>query len=75
MLRIVNEACERTQRECLIALHAGRWLDALRSAQRGYWLSPDQRSARLLALCHLIGGNWLKAAAFAQLADTSSEAP
>jgi hypothetical protein len=55
-------------------LQAGRWPDAIRSAQRRYWLSPDHHAARLLALCHLLGGNWLKAAAFAQLADASNEA-
>jgi hypothetical protein len=51
-----------------LLLRAGRPGEALRHARRSYALRPDPRSARLLAVCHLLCGNWTSAIAIAQLA-------
>ena len=63
LLRSVAEACGESRRRCLASLRAGRLAEALRQARRGYALCPDERSSRLLAVCHLVNGNWARAIA------------
>lgn len=45
-------------RRTLRGLCDGRLADALRTARRRAELSPDRDAARLLAVCHLFGGNF-----------------
>jgi methionyl-tRNA synthetase len=66
LLRRVAEASERCRRRALVFLRAGRRADALREAHRAHALRPDARSVRLLSVCHLLAGNWLKAIALTQ---------
>ena len=66
-LRSAAEASRGHRRRCLLLLRAGRHGEALRQAQRAYALHPDPRSARLLAVCHLLCGHWISALAIAQL--------
>ncbi|MGA2032285.1 MAG: hypothetical protein ABSG68_08530 [Thermoguttaceae bacterium] len=66
LLRQVSDAALSTRRRCLRALHAGHVPEALRHARRLYALCPDQPAARLLAVCHLLQGNWAAAATMAQ---------
>ncbi|HID78650.1 MAG TPA: hypothetical protein EYP56_21990 [Planctomycetaceae bacterium] len=68
LLRDVRAGCQQTRRQCLVALDEGRLSDALRYAYRRFWLSPDAAACRLLAVCHLLAGNWIKALRFARLA-------
>ena len=65
LLRSAAEASEQIRRRCLLRLRAGRTFDALHLARRLYGLSPDARSARLLAVCHLARRNWAAARAMA----------
>ena len=67
LLRAVKEARRGHRRRCLLLLRAGRLTEALQQARRGYALCADQRSARLLAVCHLVCGNWMRAITLAPL--------
>jgi hypothetical protein len=66
LLRRVMEAAEASRRRCLCALRGGRTAEALRHARRWYALCPDRSAARLLAVCHLLAGDWPAAAAMAR---------
>ena len=68
LLQAVEEAWREHRRRCLLLLRAGRLAEALQQARRGYALSADQRSARLLAVCHLVCGNWVRAITLAAAA-------
>ncbi|MFH1918620.1 MAG: hypothetical protein ABIP48_01860 [Planctomycetota bacterium] len=68
LLGSAHAACAGYRRRCLWHLRAGRIAEALRQAHRGHALCPDARSARLLAVCHLLSGNWARAITLAQLA-------
>ena len=72
LLGSAHEACAGHRRRCLLFLRTGRLSEALRQAHRCYALCPDERSARLLAVCHLLSGNWTRAIALAQLAGEES---
>lgn len=61
LLRAVEKVRREHRRRCLLLLRAGRLTEALQQARRGYALCADQRSARLLAVCHLVCGNWTRA--------------
>lgn len=50
-------ACEAARRRALVALAQGRPADALRDARQAYDFDPSDRAARLLAVCHWLGGN------------------
>jgi hypothetical protein len=67
LLRRTTAAVLDSRRLCLRALRAGRTAEALRLARRLYALAPDRSAARLLAVCHLLRGNWTAAAAMAHL--------
>ena len=69
LLRRVTGAVQAGRRQCLRLLRVGRVGEALRHARRLYALSPDRPAARLLAVCHLLQGNWIAAATMAQIAD------
>ena len=71
LLRRVTDAAAADRRRCLRALDAGRLADALRHARRLYAFCPDRPAARLLAVCHFLGGNWTAAVAMAQIAERS----
>lgn len=73
LLRRVMEATETSRQHCLCALRAGRISKAIRHARRLQAFSPDQSSARLLAVCQLLQGNWLAATAMARIADYQQE--
>jgi len=68
LLRSAAEACRESRRRCLLFLRAGRLAEAVRQARRGYSLCPDERSSRLLAVCHLARGDWARAVAMVDLA-------
>jgi len=68
LLRIAAQACAGRRRRSLQLLRAGRLSEALYQAHRCYAQCPDARSARLLAVCHLVCGNWTQAIALAQFA-------
>jgi len=53
LLRRIDESGSQTRRRCLKNLREGRFAAAVRCARRGFALSPDERSARLLAVCLL----------------------
>ena len=69
LLRQVTDAVQASRRRCLGLLRIGRAREALGHARRAYALSPDRPAARLLAVCHLLQGNWIAAVAMAQIAD------
>ena len=47
--------------------------EALRQARRLYALSPDRATARLLAVCHVLCGNWTAAVAAGNRGELSRE--
>ncbi|HUT11987.1 MAG TPA: hypothetical protein VMY42_15915 [Thermoguttaceae bacterium] len=61
LLGRIVQSCGRTRRRCLEDLRAGRFSQAVRRARRGFALSPDERSARLLAVCLLCRGEFVEA--------------
>jgi hypothetical protein len=61
LLRRVAGAGRACRRQCLRSLRAGRIGEALHHARRLYALFPDRPAARLLAVCHLLRGNWAAA--------------
>jgi hypothetical protein len=69
LLRTAVEAIQAGRRRCLWSLRAGRARPALRQARRLYALSPDRSTARLLAVCHVLCGNWTAAVATARIAE------
>jgi hypothetical protein len=68
LLRRATDAALANRRRCLRSLRRGRVSEALRHARRLYALCPNRSAARLLAVCHLVQGNWAAAAAFARQA-------
>jgi len=68
LLASAREACNQRRRRCLLHLRAGRLPEAFRQARRCYAMCPDERSARLLAICHLLCRNWTGAIAASRLA-------
>jgi len=68
LLRSVAEASRESRRRCLLLLRAGRVAEALRQARRCYTLRPDEHSARLLAVCCLLGKRWAEALSIARFA-------
>ena len=73
LLRRVMQAAQTSRQRCLCALRAGRISEAVRHARRLQALCPDRSSARLLAVCQLLQGNWLAAATMARIADSQQE--
>jgi len=69
LLRRVTDEVQASRRRCLWSLRCGRADEALLHARRSYTLCPDRAAARLLALCHLLQGNWTAAVTWAQIAD------
>ena len=69
LLRCITEAAQTTRQRCLHALRGGRIAEAVRHAHRLRALCPDQSSARLLAVCQLLEGNWLSAATTARIVE------
>jgi hypothetical protein len=65
LLRLAEQAYRRTRLRCLRALEARRTSEALRQAHRCHWIRPGADSARLLALCTLLRGDWPAAVALA----------
>lgn len=61
LLKSMAEASLRTRRRCLVHLRAGRISAALAQARRAFALRPEKRSARLLAVCHLLNGDFREA--------------
>jgi hypothetical protein len=50
-------------------LRVGRFSDALRHARRFHILCSDPLATRLLAVSHLLSGNWPAATALARITD------
>ncbi len=69
LLRRATDAAQANRRRCLRLLRAGRVQDALRYARRWYAFSRSRPAARLLAVCHLLQGDWMGAVTIAQIAD------
>ncbi len=61
LLRRFNEAFGQQRLQVLAALGRGQTTAARRHAIRLYQLRPDAESARLLAVCQLITGNFARA--------------
>jgi len=61
LLNGVAETWRRTRRWCLAELRAEQIPRALEHARRAYALCPNQRSARLLAVCLFYCGDFDKA--------------
>ena len=71
-LGLLHDAADTVQAgrcRALRALCAGRVPEALHYACYAYGLSPDRPAARLLAVCHLLLGNWRAAARMAEIAE------
>lgn len=62
LLRAVHEAYQQTRLACLARLRTGEHRSALRLARRCHELSASSDSARLLAVCALLAGDWPSAA-------------
>ena len=69
LLRRTAEAVEASRRRALLALRTGRAADALHHARRLHTICPSPSTARLLAVCHLLNGDWTAALAAARGAD------
>lgn len=69
ILRRAADATRQTRRACLRAIRAGRYAAALTYARRYRRLQPHDDSARLLAVCHLLCGQWHSALLAAQEVD------
>jgi len=67
LLKRATEACRRSRRHCLLHLRAGRIPEALRQARRGYAMQCDESSARLLAVCYLLAGDFREATRMARI--------
>lgn len=67
MLRQFENTCYHQRCLSLTALRDGRNQAATRHASRLYQLQPDADSARLLAVCLLISGNFVQACRIAGL--------
>jgi hypothetical protein len=67
LLRQLTASASTSRHRCLRALRDGRLADALRHARRFHALSPGPTATRLLAVCHLLRGDWFSAAAYARL--------
>ena len=67
LLHGVARARRESRRRCLWCLRTGQLSKALQHARRCHALGPDEPSSRLLAVCHLLAGDWLKAVAAARL--------
>ena len=57
----VQRRLRTLRRRCLSQLRDQRLTESLGTAQRCYELSAEAANARLLALCHLLNGNWVLA--------------
>jgi len=58
LLRRVADTARAERQRCLQSFHAGRVSEALGHARRLVAISPDPSAVRLLAVCHLMLGNW-----------------
>jgi hypothetical protein len=65
LLRRVADAERVSRGRCLAALRGDRIPEALDHARRLYCLHPGPTASRLLAVCHLLHGNWRAAASLA----------
>jgi len=74
LLRRVAQSRDRTRRRCLEDLRAGRLARAVRQARRGFALSPDECSARLLAVCLLCRGEFAEAVRVFRAIDAAQRA-
>ena len=74
LLGEVEEAYRSSRRRCLAQLRAGRVREALHAARLCHELRADDASARLLAVCALLGGDWETAAVLAGSAGGPGEA-
>jgi len=72
LLRRVAEEARACRYRCLRAMQTARVSEAAADARRLYALCPDLSAARLLAVCHLLQGNWLAATTLARTADQRS---
>lgn len=61
LLRAAAGAFERHRRLCLQLLNSGAPEAALRHARSCHRLNPCTESNRLLAICHLLRGDWADA--------------
>jgi tetratricopeptide (TPR) repeat protein len=71
LLRSALRVYEVHRRRGLQALDAGRLEEALQHARRCHELRPDRDSHRLLAVCHLLRGEWAEALELASAANRS----
>jgi hypothetical protein len=61
---LLHQAWQRHQfarLACLNALRTGRFTEACRCAQQQHEIAASSQSARMLAVCHLLAGNWQRA--------------
>lgn len=65
LLRAAAASYLRDRRQALLLLRAGDFRAALGPARRAYQLRPGPDSARLLASCALLSGDWVSAASLA----------
>jgi hypothetical protein len=75
LLRRTAEAHRDSRRRCLLALRAGRARLALEYAGYAYLVSPDADTARLVAVCHFLLGNWDEALAAGRAAAERASVP
>ena len=68
LLHRAAETARHKRRVCLFYLRTGRRSEALGAARVCHALCPDERSARLLAVCHFHCENWVAALELASLA-------
>ena len=61
LLHQVQQRQRTLRRCCLSQLRDQRLKESLETAKRCYELSAEAGNARLLALCHLLNGNWAMA--------------
>lgn len=66
LLRSAAEMCRRTRETALVHLREGRLSEALREARQLHDMCPNERSTRLLTVCHLLCGEWAEAMAVAE---------
>jgi len=68
-LRETADAYVAARRQCLLALHARQWEEAVEWADRCVEIQPDDVSHQLLATCLFARGDWDAACSVAELCD------
>lgn len=75
LLQTALAAYEENRRECLRMLYAGFAREALAHARRCQRLRPGPHAQKLVALCHLVGENWVGAVESGRAVEAGGEGP